>query len=318
MENTQNIDSNVSTLDISMLENDKKDDNDSSSYETDSESDWDKGEEPEKFQESELPSVTIITPTYNRKNTIKLSVINFLSFDYPQNKLEWIIIDDSDEPIKDVLPDDERIKYYYFDEESKGKLYRAYVDNIKKNRKKKKRNKSINDLHYKNGEFLNNRLPLGLKRNLAIAYSKNDYIFHMDDDDYYPKDSIKTRVTHFLENPKTLCLGCDQLNQFHTTKMASIKARTADDVRAASRIYESTLCYHRKFWDDQRFQSGDLSGESTAFLKNRSGMCEIIKPDNVIVGLIHKDNEKQYTDIEPNGWHFEQIPDELFLLITSF
>jgi hypothetical protein len=143
----------------------------------------------------------------------------------------------------------------------------------------------------------------------------------MDDDDYYPKDSIKTRIFKMLENPKIMCLGCTQLNQFHTGKLASIKTKMADEIKASARIYESTLCYTRKFWDFQHFDSSDTSKEGTAFLKNRADNCEIIEPNNVIVSLIHKGNEdsvKGLLDIQPNGWHFDPIPDELFLLITSF
>ena len=308
--------SNLNELDTSMLKVEETTlEDESSSEEIDSLSEE---EVQPKFSEHQLPGVSLITPTYNRKNTIKLAVINFLSFDYPKDKLEWIIIDDSPEPIQDVLPDDERIKYHYFGPDAINKLYNAYVSNIKKKRKKKKSNKPINDPHYKAGHFLNNRLPLGLKRNLGVAYSKFDYIVHMDDDDYYPKDSINERIFKMLENPKIMCLGCDQLNQFHTIKMASIKVKSAEDMKTASRIYECTLCYHKKFWDKQRFESGDLSGEGTAFLKNRSSLCEIIPSDKVIVGLIHGGNQKGYSNLEANGWHFEQIPDELFLLITSF
>ena len=36
----------------------------------------------------ELPKVSIITPTYNKKSFIPLAVHNFLSFDYPQDK--WV------------------------------------------------------------------------------------------------------------------------------------------------------------------------------------------------------------------------------------
>lgn len=274
-----------------------------------------------QFKDEDIPGVSIITPTYNRGNTIKLAVVNFLSFDYPKDKLEWIIIDDGDKSILDTLPDDKRIKYYYFDEKSKKALYTTYISNLKKKHKKSKSNKPIKCPHYKAGHFINNRIPLGMKRNLGIAYAKYDHFVHMDDDDYYPKDSIKIRIFKMLENPKIVCLGCTQLNQFHTTKLASIKTKMADDIRASARIYESTLCYTRKFWDQQHFDSSSTTKEGIAFFKNRASCCDIIEPTNIIVSLIHQNNEdtvKGLLDIQPNGWHFEQIPDELFLLITSF
>jgi cellulose synthase/poly-beta-1,6-N-acetylglucosamine synthase-like glycosyltransferase len=273
---------------------------------------------PRQYSENELPGITLITPTYNRPNTIKLSVINFLSFDYPKDKLEWIIIDDSPKSIRDIIPDDPRIKYHYFDKEAQNKLYLAYVSNLKKNKKKKHKANGINDIHYKTGHFLNNRLPLGLKRNLAITYSNFDYIIHMDDDDYLPKDSIKERIFKMLDNPKIKCIACSNLNQFHSSKMASIKNKSPENVKGSNKYFECTFCYHKSFWTKQHFTNGDTRHEGRAFLKNRSDMCEDISPDKVIVALIHGDNEKHYSEIETNGWHFEKIPDELFLLICSF
>ena len=55
-----------------------------------------------------LPKVSIITPTYNRTKLFPLAINNFNNFDYPRNKLEWIIIDDStdEETIENILPVD--------------------------------------------------------------------------------------------------------------------------------------------------------------------------------------------------------------------
>jgi len=307
-------------------ENENENENeDDSSQTSDSESESDSEPESEtqthpNFTEHDLPGVSIITPTYNRKNTIKLSVVNFLSFDYPKDKLEWIIIDDSPEPIRDVLPEDSRIKYYYFGPKEQEQIFQGYKKKLTSGKKKNTKRVQKNP-HLRNNGFLNHRLPLGLKRNLGVAYANHDYLVHMDDDDYYPKDSIKTRIFKMLENPQNQCLGCTQLNQFHTTKLTSIKAKSADDINQASRVYECTLIYTRNFWKRQHFENSDLKNEGTNFLKNRYQLCEIIEPKHVIVGLIHQGNQemlKGYQDLQPNGWHFEPISDELFLLITSF
>jgi len=294
-------------------ENENNDDNNDDSSHSHSHSNL-------NFTEHDLPGVSIITPTYNRRNTIKLSVVNFLSFDYPKDKLEWIIIDDSPVPIRDVLPEDSRIKYYYFGPQEQNQIYQGYKKKLTSG-KNKNTKKVLKNQHLRNNGFLNNRLPLGLKRNLGVAYANYDYLVHMDDDDYYPKDSIKTRIFKMLEKPSIQCLGCIQLNQFHTTKLTSIKAKSADDINKASRFYACTLVYTRNFWKRQHFENGDIQHEGTNFLKNRDTLCEIIEPKQVIVGLIHQGNQdmlKGYQDLQPNGWHFEPIPDELFLLITSF
>ena len=45
----------------------------------------------------DLPSVSIITPTYNRRKLFYMAIRNFENFNYPPEKLEWIIIDDTPE-----------------------------------------------------------------------------------------------------------------------------------------------------------------------------------------------------------------------------
>jgi len=341
IEHNENDSENINDIDSNSCDSDCDNDCDSNSCDNDCDSDCDgdcdgdcdndcdgdcanvkSSSAPQEpiFSEDEIPGVSIITPTFNRKNTIKLSVVNFLSFDYPKNKIEWIIIDDSDEPIREILPDDERIKYYYFGAKERDILYKGYRQKLV-NKNKKTSKKVTRNPHIKVGHFVNHRLPLGLKRNLGVAYAKFDYIVHMDDDDYLPKDSIKERIFKMLVDPKIQCLGCTQLNQFHTTKLTSIKTKSADDMDDASRIYECTLCYTRKFWEQQKFDSGSMFNEGTLFFKNRSILCKIIEPTKVIVSLVHQDNQKilkGYHDLQPNGWHFEPIPDELFLLITSF
>ena len=43
----------------------------------------------------ELPFVSVCTPTYNRRPFIEQMIRCFDHQDYPKDKLEWIIIDDS-------------------------------------------------------------------------------------------------------------------------------------------------------------------------------------------------------------------------------
>ena len=69
------------------------------------------------LSEKDLPKISIVTPTFNRRNMVKLMLLNYNVMDYPNDKKEWIIIDDGDQKILDLLPSEyERcklnIKYY--------------------------------------------------------------------------------------------------------------------------------------------------------------------------------------------------------------
>ena len=46
----------------------------------------------------EYPTVSVLTPTYNRKNFIELCIFNLKNQTYPLDKLEWFVLDDSNEP----------------------------------------------------------------------------------------------------------------------------------------------------------------------------------------------------------------------------
>ncbi len=125
-----------------------------------------------EIDDKDLPYVSILTPTKNRRKFFKMAVHSFLNFDYPKEKLEWVIVDDSDDgtTLKGILPRDKRIKYV---------------------RKKTKR-----------------KIPVGEKRNMCIKYASHDVFINMDDDDYYVPCSIKSRVKVLLTYPNINIVGC--------------------------------------------------------------------------------------------------------------
>lgn len=274
--------------------------------------------ENDKPDISHLPKVSIITPTYNRHSFLGLGGFCFLNFDYPPSLLEWIIIDDSDEPIEEsILPDDIRIKYYYFNKKQIQDLYSSYHSKQQKKLSKKKWNKNP---HLQNGSFIGRRLPLGLKRNLGCTYATGSVLIMTDDDDYYPGESVRLRVEYLLEHDKVECLGCEEINMFHNNKMTSIKNKSSELMKQNARIFENTLCFRRSFWERCRFDNADMEKEGKSFLKNRSCECAIINSDGIIVSILHKSNQDKLKGWEtwaPNGWHFAKIPDELFMLICS-
>ena len=51
----------------------------------------------------DLPFVSVCTPTYNRRPFIPYTIQCMLQQDYPQNKIEWIIIDDGTDLIEDLV-----------------------------------------------------------------------------------------------------------------------------------------------------------------------------------------------------------------------
>ncbi|MBB6501655.1 glycosyltransferase family 2 protein [Pedobacter cryoconitis] len=112
---------------------------------------------------SDLPLVSCIMPTANRRNFIPSAIQNFLKQDYMNTEL--IIIDDGKDPIADLIPDNKRIRYFYFD--------------------------SIESV--------------GTKRNMACEMANGELITHWDDDDWYAQDWISHQVQALINSGSDIC-----------------------------------------------------------------------------------------------------------------
>ena len=122
-----------------------------------------------------LPTVTVVTPTYNRHDNFEIAVRNYNSFNYPREKLFWIILDDSpDDSLKSQIPNDKSIRY---------------IHNTTKE-------------------------TIGAKRNRLASECTTQVICHMDDDDYYYPDSVKIRVIAMIANKKPVS-GCIEYNCYN-------------------------------------------------------------------------------------------------------
>jgi glycosyltransferase involved in cell wall biosynthesis len=117
------------------------------------------------------PLVSICTPTFNRRPFIPFMIKCFEQQTYPKDRIEWIIIDDGTDSIKDLITNIPQVKYYYYQE----------------------------------------KMLLGKKRNLMHKKCSGDIIIYMDDDDYYPPDRISHAVKTLQDNPTFLIAGCSEM-----------------------------------------------------------------------------------------------------------
>jgi glycosyltransferase involved in cell wall biosynthesis len=118
---------------------------------------------PKELIEISEPLVTCIMPTHNRRAFIPQAIRCFLRQDY--SKLELLVVDDGTDPIDDLVPDSERIRYVRFDQ----------------------------------------KLTIGAKRNLACEQARGEFIVHWDDDDWYPSWRVRTQMNALLDQGADLC-----------------------------------------------------------------------------------------------------------------
>ena len=129
------------------------------------------------------PFVSVCTPTFNRRPFIPIMFECFRNQTYPKDRIEWIIIDDGTDKIKDLVKGSgiTQIKYYELPE----------------------------------------KISLGAKRNLMHEKSKGSIIVYMDDDDYYPPERVSHAVDVLTSNKDALCAGSSELYLYfkHIQKM---------------------------------------------------------------------------------------------------
>ena len=120
---------------------------------------------------SELPFVSICTPTFNRRPFIANLIKCFDSQTYPKDKMEWIIVDDGTDKIEDMVSNHPLVRYYKYDK----------------------------------------KMSLGRKRNVMHKKARGSIIVYMDDDDYYPTERVSHAVEMLQKNPSALCAGSSEM-----------------------------------------------------------------------------------------------------------
>jgi hypothetical protein len=241
-----------------------------------------------------LPKVGIITVTRNRKPWWLNMLQSVVKQDWPVSRLEWIIVDDGDEGQR-IGPEVEE-----FMEKSPGLVLR-YVEMTKPQ-------------------------SIGAKRNAAVeaAGADVDVFVVMDDDDHYPKNSIKLRVGWLnrampldketkIARPQSQVGYCSVLPMYDLTRYISAMNVPEMELGPAERVSEATLVFTRAAWTDRPFPDVSMA-EGLGFLEGREGMSVEMTSKDMIVSFIHTKNSSSRRippEQEPNGCHYG-FADEFF------
>jgi glycosyltransferase involved in cell wall biosynthesis len=109
---------------------------------------------------TQMPLVSVCTPTFNRRPFVPAMLQCFAHQTYPRDRMEWVIIDDGTDPIEDLVASHPCVKYFRLEE----------------------------------------KISLGKKRNLMHEKARGDIIVYMDDDDYYPPERVSHAVDTLLDH----------------------------------------------------------------------------------------------------------------------
>jgi len=198
------------------------------------------------------PTVSILTPTYNRKNFIELCIFNLKNQTYPLDKLEWFLLDDSEESYsKDEL---EYIKKSIFPIKFK------YVYEKKKQ-------------------------EIGTKRNKLVKNSTYKTCIMMDDDDIYQPTYVKTSIDTMINNNKK-CVGSNQMIFYFKDKPD--KRLTIIRCQAKRQIHEATLCFTKKYFNSMNGFKRNSQGEGVGLIDFNDKNVENIPIDDLMICIAHK------------------------------
>jgi len=207
--------------------------------------------------QADCPPISVLTLTYNRRNFIDLCFLNLLVTDYPKNKIQWVIVEDSDDPSKGVL---DKIKA--FEARDPG-IEITYVPMTKKR-------------------------SIGYKRNKAVKAAKHDICVNMDDDDVYPESSFRRRVSWLLAYPEVKVAGCTMIAMYDLQQGISAVNTPPWALPQCQRISEASLCFWKSYALDHPFPDIQQS-EGEEFVPSDERFMEI-PPQQVLLALNHGTN----------------------------
>ncbi len=227
--------------------------------------------------ENDMPKVSVITITRDRRTFIPLVKYSFLAQAYPDDKLEWVIVDDGKDQIKDLVSDLPNVKYILSDE----------------------------------------AMTIGAKRNLAVENASHDILVMMDDDDVYPNNSILTRVAYLLAEPKKEAIFCTTIPCFDIHEKKSFMNVPPYVLGMSERVSEATLCFTREFWERQKFPDQQIAEGNAFIRGREQMCRDVSPQDVIVSLVHKKNtSSRKAPPGESNGCHYG-FSDDLYTLVSE-
>jgi glycosyltransferase involved in cell wall biosynthesis len=197
---------------------------------------------------------------------------------YPEEKIEWVIVDDGKDQIKDLITDIPNVKYVLVD----------------------------------------TPMTIGEKRNLAVESASHNVLIFMDDDDVYPNNSVLTRTAYLLSDPKVQCVFCTTIPCYDIHDKKSFMNVPPGSLGMCDRVSEATLGFKREFWDARKFPDTQIAEGSAFIRGREHMCLELSPQDVIVSLTHSRttSSRKPPKGMETNGCHYG-FADELFTLVSE-
>ena len=181
----------------------------------------------------QLPAISMITPCYKRRHFLPLMMCNLVNFDYPKNKITWVLYQDGEE---DMFESKEQLEYV------------------------RKKIHPIQLTYYYDSK---NRKSIGEKRNYCIKkLNQNKIVLMMDSDDIYMPTYPRYAVSTLRLNKMGICGSQSMLftYPFHNFVMSAIQCKEK------RQIHEGCSCIDIKHFRSTNGFLKSSQGEGTGLL----------------------------------------------------
>lgn len=227
--------------------------------------------------ESELPDVSIVTLTYNRRLFMPLAQYSYMIQSYPENKMEWVIVDDGEDSIEDTLIGIPNVKYIRLDKKT----------------------------------------SIGEKRNIGVQSAMYNTIVMMDDDDVYPNNSVLHRVAMLGKDPKKQCVFCTTIPCYDIQKHISFMNVPPNTLPMAQRVSEASLGFTREFWEARKFTDIQIAEGNAFIHGREEMCRELSPQEVIVSLVHSTNtSSRKVPDGEPNGCHYG-FNEKLFAVVSE-
>jgi hypothetical protein len=171
------------------------------------------------LSDEELPKISVVTLTYNRKKFLDLAFHNIIITDYPKDKIEWVIVDDSDDPEQQAS--DKIIKFG----RENGPLTMTYIPLAKR--------------------------TIGRKRNVGIFRAEND---HYPASSF--RRRVSFLLTHPWKPQAAVCTTIACYDLVHGISAVNTPPW---NLGLSKRVSEATLTFYKSFWEARNFPKVNMA-----------------------------------------------------------
>ena len=224
------------------------------------------------------PFVSVLTPTYNRRKFLPSIIECYKSQTYPKDRMEWIILDDGEDCVKDV-----------FNEAAK----------------------TIPNIRYIRHET---KLLIGAKRNILNKEAKGDIMVALDDDDYYPGDRVAHCVTKLQANPKIELAGSSEIYMYFTDDKTIYRFGPYFENHATN----GTMAWKKSYGKTHLYDETVTHAEERSFLDDYKHPMTQLDPFKTMLVISHKNNTFDKRKIRENVTEGDKLVKKTNMKVKDF